>query len=484
MSRADLISTDPVTGEEVWRGPVASPEDVDAAVAAARAAQPAWEAVPLSDRRDLLQRYQNAVRDRGDELARLIARETGKPFWETKTEVAATMAKVDISMTAYQERTGAREKDGDGFVQALRHRAHGVLGVLGPYNFPAHLPNGHIVPAMLAGNTIVLKPSELTPATAHLLRECWLTAGLPEGALQIVDGEGAVGKALAGHVGLDGLLFTGSATTGAALSRQFAATPGRILALEMGGNNPLIAWDIHERDLESAAALIVQSAFLSAGQRCTCARRLIVRDKVHDEILHYLNELTADLIVGAPFDEPQPFMGPVVSNRAADHLQEQYLDLVMKGAKPIRKLDRPDADRPFLTPAILDVTSVEDRPDEEMFGPVLQMIRVDDFDAAIAEANNTRFGLSAGLLSADPDLYARFRRQARAGIVNWNRPTNGASSAAPFGGIGDSGNHRPSAYYAADYCAYPVASLEYEKIKGEIAMGRTSLAPEEKTEPE
>ncbi|MBV7255635.1 succinylglutamate-semialdehyde dehydrogenase [Pacificimonas sp. WHA3] len=475
MSRDELISTDPCTGEVVWQGPAATPQDVDAAVRNARAAQVHWESRPISERRNLVQRFQNKIRDRGEDLARMISRETGKPHWETKTEVTAVQSKIDISITAYQERTGNRQVQGAQFTQALRHRAHGVLAVLGPYNFPAHLPNGHIVPALLAGNAIVFKPSEQAPGTAEIMKECWSEAGLPDGCLQIVQGEGGTGRALAGHKGIDGLLFTGSSGTGKMLSRQFSETPGKILALEMGGNNPLVVWDVHENDLEAAAALIVQSAFLSAGQRCTCSRRLIVRDKVHDEIMHFMNELTADLIVGSPFDDPQPFMGPVVSNRAADQLQEQYLNLQMGGAKAIRKLERPDPERPFLTPAILDVTAVENRPDEEMFGPVLQMIRVNDFDQAMDEANNTRFGLSAGLISDDPDLYDRFRREVRAGIVNWNRPTNGASSSAPFGGVGDSGNHRPSAYYAADYCAYPVASLEFEKIRGEISMGRKSL---------
>jgi succinylglutamic semialdehyde dehydrogenase len=474
MSRPELVSTDPATGEVVWRGPIADADAVDAAVAAARAAQPAWEARRLKDRVEVLHRYANKVRDRGEELATTIAKETGKPHWETKTEVTSVINKVEISITAYQERTGNRKKDGEGFHQQLRHRPHGVLAVLGPYNFPAHLPNGHIVPALLAGNTVVLKPSELTPATAEIMRTCWLEAGLPDGALQIVQGAGDTGRALAGHAGIDGLLFTGSAATGLALARQFADTPAKILALEMGGNNPLIVWDVRDDDLEAAAALVIQSAYLSSGQRCTCARRLIVEDKNYDGLLHYMAELIDRIIVGAPFDDPPPFMGPVVDNRAADRLQEQFLNLVMMGGKAIRRLNRTDPDKPFLTPALIDVTGIAKRPDEEMFGPVLQLVRVSDFEAALAEANNTRFGLSAGLIGGERELYDRFWHGVRAGVVNWNRPTNGAASNAPFGGVGDSGNHRPSAYYAADYCAYPVASLEATKVRGAITMGLTT----------
>lgn len=471
MSQAELVSTDPSTGEVVWRGRIADADAVDSAVRAARAAQPAWEALRLKQRVEILRKFQNAIRDHGEDLATMIAKETGKPFWETRTEVQSVIGKVDISLTAYQERTGNRKKDGEGFHQQLRHRAHGVLAVLGPYNFPAHLPNGHIVPALLAGNSVVLKPSEQTPGTAEIMQTCWREAGLPEGALGVVHGAGETGRALAGHDGIDGLLFTGSAGTGHALARQFAAKPGKILALEMGGNNPLIVWDVHDDDLEAAAALVVQSAYLSSGQRCTCARRLIVEDRNYDGLLHYVAELIDKVIVGGPFDEPQPFMGPVIDNRAADKLQEQFLNLVMMGGKALKRLNRADPDRPFLTPALIDVTAVASRPDEEMFGPVLQLIRVPDFETAMEEANRTRFGLSAGLIGGDHELYDRFWRSARAGIVNWNRPTNGAASNAPFGGIGDSGNHRPSAYYAADYCAYPVASLEATKVRGAIAMG-------------
>jgi succinylglutamic semialdehyde dehydrogenase len=471
MSQPELVSIDPATDEVVWRGPVASLEDVNRAVVSARAAQPGWEALRLSERVELMRKYQNIVRDRGDDLAAMISRETGKPLWETKTEVQSVIAKVDISLTAYQERTGSRKKEGEGFTQQLRHRPHGVLAVLGPYNFPAHLPNGHIVPALLAGNAVVLKPSELTPGTAALMRECWMQAGLPEGALEIVQGGGDVGRALAGHDGIDGLLFTGSAGTGHALARQFAETPHKILALEMGGNNPLVVWDVREADLPAAAALIVQSAFLSAGQRCTCARRLIVEEGKHDALIEHVIALMDKLIVGAPFDEPQPFMGPVVDNRAADRLLDQVVALKAKGAVAIRPLTRSVPGRPFLTPALLDVTEVPHRPDEEMFGPVLQLVRVPDFSAAMMEANNTRFGLSAGLIGGDQALYDRFWSGARAGIVNWNRPTNGAASNAPFGGIGASGNHRPSAYYAADYCAFPVASLEESKVRGTIPTG-------------
>jgi succinylglutamic semialdehyde dehydrogenase len=462
-----LVSTEPATGAEIWTGEVGDPA---AEVAAARAAVGAWAAHSLAYRTEALRRFANVVRKREQEFATLIARETGKPFWEARTEVAAVINKVQISIDAYSERTPQRRLEAAlGNKIAVRHKPHGVLAVLGPYNFPAHLPNGHIVPALIAGNAVVFKPSEKTPATGALLVECLHQAGIPEGAVRLLVGGPDEGRALASEPGIDGLLFTGSARAGKALHRQFADWPHKILALELGGNNPLVVWDA--KDIEAAATIVVQSAYLSAGQRCTAARRLIVEDGQHGPLVEAVERLIDRIIVDEPFADPQPFMGPLIDLAAADHLQEQWLGLMMKGAKPVRRLDRPIAERPYLTPALIDVTDVADRPDEELFGPVLQLVRVKDFDAAIDEANATRFGLAASLVGGGPELYDRFWANIRAGVINWNKPTNGAPSNAPFGGVGLSGNHRPSAFYAADYCAYPVTSSEAVAARAAIGEG-------------
>ena len=463
----EMLSHEPATGALLWRHPVSDP---DHEVGLARAAWAPWAALPLTVRVETLRRFANVVRQRGEPFADLIARETGKPLWEARSEVASVVAKVDISVTAYAERTAQRRIDAPmGSRIALRHKPHGVLAVLGPYNFPAHLPNGHIVPALLAGNAVVFKPSEKTPASGAFLVECYRAAGVPEGCIRLVIGGPAEGQALAAHPGIDGLLFTGSARTGIALNRAFATKPEKILALEMGGNNPIVVWDTP--DLHTAAVLVVQSAFTSAGQRCTAARRLIVEDQMAEPLVAMINTIIDRLIVGAPHDDPAPFMGPVIDNEAADQLTESFLALMMRGGRALRHLERPVPDKPFLVPAMIDVTDMADRPDIELFGPILQVIRVEDFDAAIAEANDTRYGLSASLVSQTPALYDRFWSNARAGIVNWNKPTNGAASNAPFGGIGWSGNHRPSAYYAADYCAYPVVSSESDAARASIGIG-------------
>ncbi len=464
---SDLISFEPATGAELWRG---QQSDVDREVAAAREAWPKWAAMSLSDRIERIRGFANRVRADQEKFADLIARETGKPLWEARTEVDSVVGKIDISVKAYADRTSQRRIEGKiGSRSALRHKPHGVLAVLGPYNFPAHLPNGHIVPALIAGNAVVFKPSEKTPATGAMLVEYYHKAGIPAGVVRLAQGGPETGKALSVHPDIDGLLFTGSAQTGIALNRQFAQRPDKILALEMGGNNPIIVWDT--RDIHSAAVLVVQSAFLSAGQRCTAARRLIVRDDMFDNVVGEVKKIADRLIIGEPHSEPQPFMGPVIDKFVADNLVESFLALMSRGGKPIKHMAAPVAGRPFLKPGIIDVTDMAERPDIELFGPLLQVIRVADFQAAVIEANNTRFGLSASLIGGTPQQYDEFWANSRAGIVNWNAPTNGASSSAPFGGVGLSGNHRPSAYYAADYCAYPVVSAENDVPKAMIGIG-------------
>jgi succinylglutamic semialdehyde dehydrogenase len=463
----ELISSEPATGATYWRGAIS---DVDTEVTEARKNWAAWGAQSVASRADVLKRFATVTRSKLEDLANCISRETGKPIWEARNEVESVIAKVEISIAAYNDRTPQRRIEGAmGAKAALRHKPHGVMGVLGPYNFPAHLPNGHIVPALLAGNAVVFKPSEKTPATGKMLVDLFRAAGVPSGVIRLVIGGPEQGQQLVAHPGLDGVLFTGSARTGIKINQAFSDNPGKILALEMGGNNPIIVWD--PQDIPSAAVLVAQSAYMSAGQRCTAASRLIVRDGMHQMLVDELGRLIDRLIVGEPFDQPAPFMGCVIDNDVADGLQEAYLNLMMKGGQPIKPLNRPIENRPFLTPALIDVTNVQDRPDEELFGPILQMVRVPDFEAAIAEANRTRFGLSASLVGGTPAQYDQFWANIRAGVVNWNKPTNGASSNAPFGGVGLSGNHRPSAYYAADYCAYPVVSSEEQSARAFIGIG-------------
>jgi succinylglutamic semialdehyde dehydrogenase len=455
----NISKTDPVDGELLWQGKAATAAQVTAASEAARAAFPAWARRPFSERQAIAEKFAALLEKNKDELSETISRETGKPRWETQTEVQAMINKVAISLRAYHARTG-EQAEGE---SSLRHRPHGVMAVFGPYNFPGHLPNGHIVPALLAGNCVVFKPSELTPMTAELTVQLWLSAGLPGGVLNLVQGARETGQALAQETQIDGVLFTGSAATGYQLHRQLAGQPEKMLALEMGGNNPLIVED--PDDIDAAVHIAIQSAFISAGQRCTCARRLLVkRGAAGDAFLARLVQVAANIRSGRWNAEPQPFMGSVISLQAAEKIFSEWQARVDAGGKVLLPMQWPERSSAILTPGIIDVTDVANLPDEEVFGPLLTVIRYDDFDRAIRIANNTRYGLACGLISPQREKFERLLIEARAGIVNWNKPLTGAVSTAPFGGIGASGNHRASAWYAADYCAWPMASLESPQL--------------------
>ncbi len=455
-------STNPATGKILWQGKAADAAIVNQAVAAARAAFPAWAARPYAERLAVCESFKALINKEQEALTLAIAQETGKALWDAKSEAAAVMAKLTYAAEAYNERTGSKTKASPVGNAVLRHHPHGVMAVYGPYNFPAHLPNGHIMPALLAGNTIVFKPSEQTPMVAEWMVKQWHKAGLPAGVLNLVQGERETGIALS-KAAVDGILFTGSSATGKAIHAQLAGRPEIILALEMGGNNPLIVHEV--RDIKAAVVETILSAFTGTGQRCTCARRLIIPAWAGREaFIAQLLVVAQNLTIGAYDSEPAPFMGPVISLTEAKRLLAAQENLEKLGGKVVLRMRQLHENLPFVTPAIIDMTGIKNVPDEEYFGPLLQLYRPETLEEAVAIANATRFGLSAAVLCDSDAIFQQVSRQLRAGLVNWNRQTTGASGAGPFGGVGISGNHRPAGYYAADYCAYPVASIAVDHL--------------------
>lgn len=457
-----FTSTNPATGEEIWRGMAAGEAEIARAVASARAAFAEWAAQPLEARHAVLQRFKELIEKDKDELALVIAQETGKVLWDARSEVAAVISKLTYATEAYHERTGIKSRVSPVGTAIVQHRPHGVMAVYGPYNFPAHLPNGHIMPALLAGNTVVFKPSEQTPKTAEWMVKQWESAGLPPGVLNLVQGERDTGVALS-KANINGLLFTGSYATGQLLHKQLAGRPEIMLALEMGGNNPLIVSEVE--NLRAAVHETILSAFVTTGQRCTCARRLIVLNwKGANEYVKLLTEYSNKLKIGSYSDIPEPFMGPLIATKEADRILASQQNLESLGGKILLKSQKTQGNLPFITPCIVDMTGVSSVPDVEYFGPLLQIYRVNTISDAIELSNRTRYGLSAAVFTDKRNIFQEIAPRLHTGLVNWNRQTTGASGAGPFGGVGWSGNHRPAGYYSADYCAYPVASVEVDTL--------------------
>lgn len=450
---------DPATEELVWQGRTASLDDLKQAFATARTQFSPWSTLPLSERALFLERFQERVNQEREALATLISQETGKPLWDTRTEAAALHAKIKLTLEAYALRCADRTVENPLCQNITRHRPLGVAVILAPFNFPAHTPHGHILPALLTGNTVIWKPSPYTPKTAEFLLEIWKSTGLPEGVLQLLQGGSDIGSALVESNEWDLLAYTGSSQVGEQILQTTRQRPNKLVALEMGGNNALVCGSI--KDLNAAVYTIIQSAFMSTGQRCTCARRLVViEDAQTPLLLRTLVEWTQKLLIGPYSSHPEPFMGPLITHDAVLSVLQAQNALLERHAKPLLLAERLPAGKAFLSPGILDVTASTGREDREIFGPILQVIRVHSMEEAIQEVNNTRFGLTAGLLSDDPHAYTHFLSKAKAGLINWNMPTTGASSAMPFGGIGWSGNYRPAGFYAIDSCCYPVASME------------------------
>jgi succinylglutamic semialdehyde dehydrogenase len=474
MSKDTLISKNPYDGTSLGEVAVSSLDRVKEAHSLARAALSTWSRRPLKERTDCLLDYAELLLKKRDALARLISAESGKPLWESQTEVQAMANKVAISIDAQSQRASDFERNG----AHTRFHALGVVAVLGPFNFPGHLPNGHIVPALLAGNTILFKPSEQTPLVGEFIVNLMWQAGIPRDVIQLLNGGPEVGQAIAALEPLDGLFFTGSSRAGLALHKMFGGRPQTLLALEMGGNNPLV---IDETvPVIDAARVVCQSAFVTAGQRCTCARRLLVpKGDWGDTFIEILIEEIGRIEVGNPLGNAEVYIGTLINSKAAENTLNFESDLVRRGAFSLLPLERRSESEAMLRPGLIDVGQVSELEDAECFGPLLQLTRYDDFDDAIAQCNATAYGLAAGLLSESFERYKLFRSRIAAGIVNWNQPLTGASSSAPFGGVGLSGNHRPSAYFAADYSAHPVASLERASLADSKALPGFNLKVEE-----
>tara|TARA_B110000444_G_C18841216_1_gene599072 strand:- start:864 stop:2234 length:1371 start_codon:yes stop_codon:yes gene_type:complete len=416
-----------------------------------------WRKTTLSHRKAILTKYKEILITNSDLLAETISKEHGKPLWDSKSEVGAMIGKIDVTFESYDDRLNAiRSVHADIGIQA-RFKPFGVFAVIGPFNFPGHLPNGHIVPLLLAGNSIVFKPSSLTPETGKLIVSFLQLAGIPKDVVTLCTGHG---HEVVEHPLLDGVFFTGSTKVGHGIYKRLSDYPEKIVALEMGGNNATIVEE--SGGINTAINILLQSAFISTGQRCTCTRRLIVNKGLTacegDRIIRNLVDAADKLVIGEYTDDPEPFMGPMISVNAVNGILDAQKHLVSLGGNILKEFKQINGTSSRLVePGIIDVTDIKNLPDEEYFGPLLQVIRSNSFNHAIEIANDTKYGLVSGVITKNKDLFWKAEAELKTGIVNWNRPTTGCASVVPFGGMGWSGCNRPSGYTTIEHCGHPTA---------------------------
>ncbi len=454
----------PANLKDIVIRPTAKFDHVDKAVEAARKAYLPWAHLGFEKRREHLLRLKEVFLSRGAELAEVISRETGKPLWETKGEAAGLAAKIDITLNFSMKLVAEEEvKDAlPGISGFIRHKPRGVMTVVGPFNFPAHLPNGHIIPALATGNTVVFKPSDKTPVSGQWMAECYEAAGLPPGVFNVVQGKVETGKRLVMHDNIDGILFTGSYEVGLKIKQDTLTQYWKILALEMGGKNATVVWK--DADIKKAVYESLIASFMTTGQRCSCTSRIILHKDIRDKFIEQFYANAKKLKIGHWRD--QVFMGPLIS---ADSMEKflRYQEIAKReGCESLMRgkaLENLDHDGYYVTPSInlvnkFDPKSVYQK--SEIFGPNVAIFTVDSFEEALTINNSSGFGLVMSLFTKDRTLYEKALIEAQVGVLNLNRTTNGASSRMPFGGMNRSGNDRPSAHYAVQYTTVPVSSLE------------------------
>lgn len=432
-----------------------------------------WKTKTATEKKELLKKYQEIVLSKKETIARSIALETGKPYWEALTEVTAVIGKVDITLNDSFGRIQTKTYDNIApqTQGTVTYKPLGVCLVIGPFNFPCHLANGQILSALMAGNSIIYKPSEKTIHSAQLLIECFHEAGFPAGVINFINGGADIATELLKERSIKGIYFTGSKEVGVAILKQTHKDLSKLVALELGGKNTTI---LHkDAQVDQALAELLRSCFLTSGQRCTATSRVAIHASLKDEVIGKFHDLAKKLIIDHPIEyEHEPFMGPLVDAKSLDNYllymgmaKREGFDEVMRGKALEKK--HPGY---YVSPSIHYADKLPEQNrffNSEIFGPNCTFIPYQEIEEAIYLANQGEYGLSGAVFTQDQALFQHCLDSIEAGIFNWNRSTVGASSKLPFGGVKGSGNYRPAGVSMIDACAYPVASLQQETL-GEV----------------
>ena len=449
----------------LWDAPVFH-DHIEAVIESSLKGFEYWRKLSHEERMGYLKKYQEIVRARKDEIALALALEVGKPLWEAKTEAAALDTKVTVTITDSYERI-KQKTISDVMLKIDGHTIQKPLGpcfVIGPFNFPCHLANGQILAALLAGNSIIFKPSEKTIYSAQLMIECLHQAGFPEGVINFINGTGLTASKITSDKRIKGVFFTGSRAVGLKILDNTYRDLNKLVALELGGKNSTIIH--HDTNISHALPELLRACFLTSGQRCTSTSMILIHKKIEEEFINQFKAVTEKIIVGHPTkSQPDPFMGPLIDEQA----EKLYFDFCQagknEGAEEIigpKKLDLGYKGY-YVSPSI----HYAKKPNlkgkfiqEEIFGPNCFFVPYEDIEEAISIANCTDYGLAASVFTRDADIYNLCLRDIDAGLINLNRSTVGATARLPFGGLKNSGNHRPAAVSMIDHCVGTVASLE------------------------
>ena len=441
-------------------------EHIEAVIQSAERGYETWRKLSFEERIGYLKKYQEIVRSKKDEIAMALALEVGKPLWEAKTEAAALDSKVSVTITDSYERI-TTETIKDVMPKIDGHTIYRPLGpsfVIGPFNFPCHLANGQILAALLAGNSVIFKPSEKTIYSAQLMIECFHEAGFPAGVVNFINGTGHTASKITSDKRIRGVFFTGSRGVGLRILENTYKDLNKLVALELGGKNSSIIH--HDTNISHALPELLRACFLTSGQRCTSTSMILVHRKIEQEFINQFKAVTERIIIGHPtLHKPEPFMGPLID----EHAEKLYFEFCgygkQEGAEEIvapKKLDV-GYEGYYVSPSIHYAKKLNLKGkfiQEEIFGPNCFFVPYDDIEEAIHIANCTEYGLAASVFTRDPEIYKLCLRDIESGLINLNRSTVGASARLPFGGLKNSGNHHPAAVAMIDHCVGTVAALE------------------------
>jgi len=473
MQETDINSSDEViekscpgnTEQKLWKAGIQY-KNIEPVIESAKSGFELWRKMPIEDRVEYLQSFQEVAHKKKDELAYAIAMETGKPLWEAKTEAGAIVAKVNVTISDSKERIDQMTIS-NVLPKINGHVLKKPIGpslVIGPFNFPCHLANGQILAALLAGNSIIFKPSEKTIYSAQLLIDCFHEAGFPAGVINFINGTAKTTQDIVKHPSIKGIFFTGSLFVGKKIIEAVGTDLTKLVALELGGKNVTI---LHEdTDIDHAVAELMRACFLSTGQRCTSTSLIAIHNSIKTEFIDQFIDAAKRIIIDHPVDfEEIPFMGPLIDDDAVKKYRE-FLEMAKtNGAKEL--LSESDFELPknghYVAPTIHMLDKAEKSnpfTQEEVFGPNCCFIPYDNIEEAIEIANISEYGLAASVFTQDTDIYELCLRDIDAGLINLNRSTVGASSRLPFGGVKNSGNYHPAAVSMIDHTVSTVASLE------------------------